>query len=540
MKKVKKIGKLVLTSTLMLSALSACSGGNNAVEPSQSPTGTANNEGVVEQVKDLGIVKVVNMGAKPTLDMDKEYYPILDELTKPFGIKIRVDYVAWGEEKTTLQTRIAAGDIDMMAIGPWSNYSTLSRSNAFYDLNKVIDQAPKLIEKFGGKDELKKLEIDGKLNYIPQFSGKSNINANGVLYRADLGEKWGLAPITDLASLEAYLYRGKEELNRPMFQGNSDVASWLKGLFYTNPTDLNIGLDFVASDSKDPYKAVNIYEAPEYLDALKLAKKWYDEGITDPDILNNAVDVGVMMQDDVLPISLVNHFQSYKMNFMPQAMNKLNGGEADANAANPKGVKFDFFPYLTADAKLVAPNMGNTTGVALGVNISDEKAAALIKFIEAVHTDKEFFDKFQYGKEGVSYASFPSDTTVDFGTISGEERMYRKVSVGFTNNDMIRTEKIRYSDLEEKISSIQAKLDSLAVDNPINGFIFDPSKVENQIMAVNEVLTSLSATRAGITGKKSAEEALEEMNNKIKAAGAQAIIDELNVQLAAFKAQVNG
>ncbi|WP_139999881.1 extracellular solute-binding protein [Paenibacillus paridis] len=544
MQSLKRITIMCLMAALFVTVFAACSSnGNN--KSTNAPTNAGGTEASAEPtdapVKDLGIVKVVNMGDKPVIDLDKEYYPILDELTAQWGIKLRVEYVPWGQEMTTLQTRIAAGDIDLITIGPWSNYATLAASNAFYDLNKVIDQAPKLAEKFGGADGLKKLEIAGKLNYIPQFSGKTNVTTNGFLYRVDLAEQWGVKPVTDLESLNAYLYKAKEELKKPIIQGTPDssgIAGRALGMYMDVTGDATAGISAIASKQSDPFNSVFLFEQPEYLEALKQAKQWYDDGISDPDILNSKADPGIMMQDGLLPAHFLNHFSAAKVNIIPPAMNKLNGGEADADAANPKGIKFGFLPYVTSTGKLLTANMGNTTGVAIGVNTSDEKAAAIIKFIEAVHTDKEFFDKFQYGKEGVSYVSFPTDATVDFGTIPAEKKMYRKMSTGFTNNDMARTEQIRYKDLAADLTTMQNNLDSLAVDNPLNGFIFNPEKIQNQLLAVNDVLAATSATRSGITGGKSIEDALADMNKKLKAAGLDAIIDEMNTQLQVFKEKV--
>lgn len=533
----RKMVSILITTLLLIMLVAACSGNNLNNTPSQDDAVSLPSpaEDSVDGVKDLGIVKVITMGDKPQIDMEEVYYPMLDEMTAQWGIKIRAEWIPWGQELTTLQTRIAAGDIDLITTGPWANYTTLAEANAFYDLNKVIDQAPKLIEKFGGRKALSNLEINGKLNYIPQFSGNS---ANGFIYRADLAEQWGLEPVTNVETMNAFLYKGKEVYNRPMIVGpTAELANNNLPLF-ANVIQPDTGAPAVMVDLSNPFEAFFMYDMPEYLQALKLAKQWYDDGITNPDFLNSQENEGNMFQDDLLPSVVMNHFAAAKVNIIPQAVSKLNGGEADADASNPRGIKIGFYPYMMDDAKILPQNMGNTTGVAIGVNTSDEKAAAIIKFIEAVHTDKAFFDKFQYGIEGVTYESFPTDTTVSFGTIPNEKRVYRKISTGFTNADMVRTEQIRYKDLAEDLDKIEEMIDSRTADvNPLNGFIFNPEKVQNQILAVNDVLARTKAIRAGITGNKSAEEALEEMVKMLKAAGVQAIVEEMNVQLQEFKAR---
>lgn len=481
-----------------------------------------------EESDEIETVTIVNMGSEPTCDMD-QYYEMLDQMTEQWGIKIRVQYLAWGEETKTLQTMIAGGSVDAVAIGPWSNYTTLAKANAFYDLNKVIDEAPKLIEMYGGKEELKKLEINGKLNYIPQWSGKNSTNANGILYRLDKAKEWGIGEIKDIDTLEQYLYKAKEEYQRPVYN-TSGVVSNLLPLFM----DV-IGMnDYVMGATQDdPYTYKNLIETDEFLQAVKLAKKWYDDGIINPDVLNSNVDSGVMLQDDMVPCVPDNHFASAKANILPQAMNKLNGGDT----SNPNNIEFAFWPYATSTEKFYTENQGNTTGIALISKISDKKARGLIKFIEAAHTDKEFFDKFQYGIQGVSYVDFPTDTTVNFGDLPGEVRMYRRLNTGLTDYDLERKETTGFEALDTMIEDMQTQLNNNCIDNPINGFVFDQTNVENEVLAVNAVLDQYKALGAGITGDKTPEELVAELSSKLDAAGIDKIIDETNAQLKAYKEQ---
>lgn len=387
---------------------------------------------------------------------------------------------------------------------------------------------------YGGLEELKKLEINGKLNYIPQYTAKS---PDGATYRMDLAEKWGI-DVTDYDSLKSYVYKARDEFKRPMMY-SSNVAGWIMQNFAAlTGTDTSAGLSDlpISSLHDDPFKAVFVYELLEYKKALTEAKAWYDDGITDPDVLNTTADAGVMLQDGLIPVHLANHIDSARMNFVPQAVLKLNGGEAgDPDAKNPKNIHFGFMPYYPKNMMMFDQNMGNTTGIAINASVSDATAEAIIRFVEAAHTDKTFFDKYQYGKEGVSFTAFPSDTTVDYGSLPGEARMYRKFSTALTDSRLARDERMRYADTEAEWNEIRARIDSMIEPNPLNGFVFDSANVENEILAVTDVLNSTTAIRCGILGGKSVDEALSEMTSRLKDAGIERIINELNAQLAAFK-----
>lgn len=508
----------------------------SAEEEKESEESQESGEEVSAQVPDLGTLTVINMGSEPDFDLEADYYPVLDSYTEKWGMKLRIQYVAWGEEGTTLQTKVAGGDYAAVSIGPWSNYTNLAQNGYFKDLSPFLDEVPALCEAYGGKEELLKLSIDGRgLCYIPQRA--SAANSNGFWYRKDLCDKWEIAPVTDLESLNAYLYAAKEEFGRPMIY-SPDVMEFI-GSMFMNGTGIGVGP--ATTLQNDPYTVVVSYELPEYKAAMEQAAQWYNDGITSPDVMNsNALpDVGNELMAGTLPCHFANHLASGKANFIPQAMAQLNvvDGAEDTEGANPNGIEFDFMPYMTEDAVLYETNNGNTTGWAINAKCSDEEAVALLKFIEAAHTDIEFYDAYQYGKEGLNYASISDDggRYISYENIDSGKRMYRKLATGLTDEILMRRERMQYASLEELFQVKEGDLSDKLVPNPLNGFIFDTSKVENQVMAVNEALSQTASYRAGIIGNMTVDDAIQDMLDKCYDAGLQDIIDELNAQIAAYR-----
>lgn len=554
--KRKKLLALLLASAMAMCAAgcgndSSEQGGSSNSDTSQSLNGSqaeeeADNLESVEsaggeaQVKDLGTLTIINMGSKPeSFDMDTDYYPILDSLTEKWGFKARITYVSWGEEQTTLQTKVAGGDYHAVSIGPWSNYTQLAQAGYFKDLTPFLDEVPDLCAAYGGKEELLKLSIDGRgLCYIPQRAGSNN--AHGFWYRTDLCEEMDVEPITDVESLNAYLYAAKEKFGRPMIYSPS-VVWYLEGM-YDDLSGIGTGVGMITSLQSDPYTPVLTYDLDGYKKAMEQAVQWYNDGIVSPDVMNsNALpDVGNELMAGTLPCHYANHLASGKVNFIPQAMAQLNAvnGQEDTEAANPNGIEFGFMPYLTETAKIYEANNGNTTGWAINAKCTDEETIALLKFAEAAHADVDFFDSYQYGKQGTNYDSFIDENGgryISYGDLDAGNRMYRKLATGLTDEVLMRTEKMKYAELEQFFIDQEAALSERVVANPLNGFVFDPTNVENQIMAVGEASSNFASYEAGIIGNKTVDEAIEEMKEAAYDNGLQDILDEVSRQLQEYK-----
>lgn len=430
-------------------------------------------------------------------------------------------------------------DYHAVSIGPWSNYTQLAQAGYFKDLTPFLDEVPDLCEAYGGKEELLKLSIEGRgLCYIPQRANAAN--AHGFWYRKDLCEEMNVDPVTDFESMNAYLYAAKEKFGRPMIYA-PDVVWYLEGM-YDDQSGIGAGVGMITSLQSDPYTPVLTYDLEGYKKAMEQAVQWYQDGITSPDVMNsNALpDVGNELMAGTLPCHYANHLASGKANFIPQAMTQLNivNGEEDTAGANPNGIEFGFMPYLTDTAAIYESNNGNTTGWAINAKCTDEETLALLKFVEAAHTDIDFFDQYQYGKQGTNYESFIDEDGgryISYGDLDAGNRMYRKLATGLTDEVLMRSERMKYPELETFFKEQEAALSERVVANPLNGFVFDPTNVENQIMAVSEASSNYASYNAGIIGSKTVDEAIEEMKAAAYDNGLQDIMDELSRQLQEYK-----
>lgn len=158
--------------------------------------------------------RAITLGNMPEGGMD-EIYRQLDALTIPeLNCTLRFEFIPWGNERRQLNIVTASGEYDFIPGGVFSDYRTLVYKNAFLDMNQYLDAVPALAEHYAYFDEnaLKKCEINGGLYGLPQF-GQGGIASvgEGFFYREDLRREWGLEEVYDLESMEAYLYRAKQD-----------------------------------------------------------------------------------------------------------------------------------------------------------------------------------------------------------------------------------------------------------------------------------------------------------------------------------------
>lgn len=216
-------------------------------------------------------LKAVILGTPPAEGMD-ELYRQLDALTIPeLNCTLRFDYIPWGDERAQLNVATASGEYDLIPGGVFSDYRMLVSKNAFLDLNDYLDLAPALREHYqtDSVDILKSCEINGGLYGIPQFTIGIKHTDEGFFFREDLRKEWGLEPITDLETMEAYLYRAKESQryrDQPLITDNRIWTSlWLlvSGGKYLE-VDSMLETPFVVVLADDPSVVVRRTQTPEF------------------------------------------------------------------------------------------------------------------------------------------------------------------------------------------------------------------------------------------------------------------------------------
>ena len=488
--------------------------GTSAVDRTVDTITTSDGKPVVQ-------LRAITMGRPPASGMDN-FYKQLDALTiQDFGATIRFDYIPWGDEMNQISKAIASKEYDLYVGGAWSDFTTFALKNAFANLTPLLGQVPDLVDHYKGA--LDGVMINGGLYGIPQYN-KPGGGGEGMLYREDLRKAWGLPPIKDLETAERYLYRAKEEYpDTPMINDKrfaDNIWTLTAGSKY-----IELVKGYAVVSVEEPYKAVSIYDTPEYKEVLKRARKWYEDGIVSPDILaaqgNATSETLEWMKADMKPLEFNNHFGAVSSGYIG-ALKELH-----------PDFEYGWFDYYLDHTPSYMPFMApdNTTMISVGAH--SEHVELALKLIEKAHTDRTYYNLLMYGVEGENYK-------LDGGLVSYEGIKAENKKPGWTGlHDGYMSLPEKYPDEWQAISTyLQKEGLKRAKANgrsPLAGFVMNPRDIKAELAAMEKIKSRyIVPLSVGMT--RDIESDLANAVRQLDQAGFRTFMAELQDQLDAFAA----
>ncbi|MGO4540317.1 extracellular solute-binding protein [Paenibacillus sp. 2TAB19] len=511
----RKVGLSLLVIGIAI-VMSACSDRKpDAASEQRAEAGDEIQTDVVE-------LKAVTMGTEPASGMDS-FYKQLDAMTiDDLGITVRFVFIPWGEEKNEIGRAIATKEYDLYVGGFWTDFKQYAKRNAFVDLAPMLNEVPALAEHYG--DVLERAMLDGKLYGIPSF-GKPGAGYQGVLYREDLRQQWGLPVLDSFEALEQYLYKAKEQYpDTPMINDKrfGDLLWQLLagGDYYT------IVNDYAVAPVKDPYKVMSKYDTPEYEQIVRKAKQWYEDGVVDRDILasqgNETSKTFELMKADRKPLEFSNHFGAVSGNYIDVL--KARYPEQQFGWLD---IGFDLYP---ATVFLPKVSVDSSSMISIGSNSSYPLLA--LKFLEKAHTDQSYYDLLMYGVEGENYK-------LDNGRVSYEgipEQNRKPGWTGLTDGYMSYPSKApgEWQSIIDKLTVTEGpKLAEANGIDPYEGFIFDTSVVSEELERLEKIRQAyVQPLSVGVSVDIDSE--LAEMRSELKDAGMTEYLNALQSQLYSY------
>lgn len=513
-------------AAIMTASLAGC--GSSSQEAAATQGSTAESQEAATQAQsvseeDIVTLKAFTMGNEPASGMDT-FYEQLDAMTvADLGIKVRFDFIPWGDEKNKINLNIASGEYDLYVGGNFSDYKVMAGKNAFLDLKPLLGEVPDLVEHYSVVSDktLESCEIGGKLYGIPQFAKASNsVSANeGFMYREDLRKSWGLPEINSLETMEQYLYRAKDEY--PESSAVMDNRIWscvwnilAAGKYLEVDSYMNTPYTVVSVD--DPYTVIDRTQTPEYQTMLEYMNKWYNDGIIDHDILTSSANEGSNIAELVKADKKVTTTNSPAWS-LTATVNEI--------AKNNPEWEMGWYDYSFGKAPVYIPSVSSSTCISINPNCKEPVKA--LKFIEKAHTDQAYYDLLRWGVEGENYT-----------------REEGKITAGQIDATNIKPSWTGLVDgyMEEEVPSINAywqeQMDATRKTpsefSPLDGFIFDASALSVETASLESVKTQyMTPLLCGVTQNMTGD--YENVIAQLKEAGLETYITEMQNQLNAFK-----
>jgi putative aldouronate transport system substrate-binding protein len=217
-------------------------------------------------------------------------------LLKKVNATVKFQHLTWTDWQQKYKLLITSGEpVDILYAANWNNYATYARDGAYKQLDDLLPKVTPNLWKAIPKSSWDGVKVGGKIWAVPPlrygYSGSGHL-----LYRADLQKKWGVPPVTDLASFLVYLDAAKK--NEPAMIPCEDAGGdWvgsilLNAIAKDNPKNAwmtsfltQSQLVFFDFKNQKPDNVKLIFEFPEYKQFLQTMHDYAQKGYWAQDVL---------------------------------------------------------------------------------------------------------------------------------------------------------------------------------------------------------------------------------------------------------------
>ena len=438
-------------------------------------------------------------------------------LTEKINAEIDPIMVSWGDYKTKLPMVWASGEAyDLTYTSNWTNYFLEAGRGAFMDITELFPQyAPLTYAEFTEKDLLETTKVDGKLYMVP--NDLPDYTTFMYNYREDLRKKYNCPEIVDEETLETYLQaiKDNEPGMIPLSNNASETmfnATWLNEMDWSRSID-SAGL-FIY-DLNDPSKVFSMVDTPEYEEYVKKCRDFYEKGYWSQSVMAETT-------------AAKDNFVAGKSAIYLANMSNSNGVYQELSSSHPD---WEIGIYSSDLASGMTERIAATNnGMAVGA-YSEHPERALM-FLELCNQDEEVYDLLMYGLEGVTYeadkeartkwtpeGADPTELTLkNIGMGMGNEKFY----LNNTNDSPL-------------VNELKEEYDAVGVFPGLAGFALDQDPIAAELAALKSVSDEYRIPLE--KGVVDPETGLEELRQKLKDAGADKVLEEINRQVTEYLAQ---
>lgn len=419
---------------------------------------------------------------------------------------VKLNSMDWGPYAEKMQNIMSSGEKYDIRYVNSSTYTSDVYKEAYIQLDDLMDKyAPKTKELLG-EDFMNGARIDGKL-YAVQ-ANKDKAHHISICYRKDIADKYGfdmsgIKSIEDMFPIFDELKAKEPEMYGFVMDAVSTPLE-LEEFFYA-------GTDVAVMSEKEEGKVLNKYESEEYMNSAKLAHEMYKKGYIPKDMatLNNAYELKKQGRAFAyLTQSMVNTFE------------EMNAAEETKGSG-----------YVYGEIPLTKPmiNTTDTQGSMMVISNRCENPVRAMKFIELVNTDKYLNNLINFGIEGTDYTKI-SDNKIAPIPNSG----YNTIGWQWVFGNTFLNYTIEGED-EDKFKKLDA-YNKEATPSKYLGFSPNLESVKIEMTACSNVVSEYNPSIC--MGANDPEVAIPHMLEKLKQAGSEKVVAEVQKQYNEWKQKV--
>jgi len=507
---MKKLLAVLAAAAMLMTSMSACSK-TPATSSASTSAGASTSVSATTSALPEVTLKWYFPGNFPQVDQDLVFAEVNKQLKQK--INATVDFIpsTFGDYDTKMQVVIASGeDYDICFTSNWvNNYNQNVAKGALLPLDDLLAKyAPKTLASVP-ESMWAAAKIGGKIYAVIDQQISARVPA--LMVHTDLVTKYKL----DTNALSGKITANTLNLLEPFIQAcvKDDPKSFaclplaqLGGEFFG--MDLPAGWKCPAgvafSDSST--KVVNFFETADFKAYAKTMRDWNAKGY-----MNSKLRI-TLLTDDSPAMKKMGGF-SIGGTYKPGGDIQDSATVGIPTTEVPAGT-----PYLTTSGIIATMQ---------GINRNSKNPERAMMLLELMNTDKETYNLLNFGIKDKHY-------TIDadgFMVKSGDAAKAYTPNVPW----MFATNFLAYIDkgMPKTVWEDTKKINATAIPSPLLGFNFDSAKVTGEIGKCSVVVDEYyRAIELGVSD----ESKFNEFLSKLKIAGSDAIIAEMQSQIDAWKA----
>ena len=447
--------------------------------------------------------------------------------TTDLNVRVDLDLINGTDYGTTIDNAAIAGEtLDVIMA---QQLADAVNSNKLIPLDPYLDNELKGTVDAIGYDQLAGCTFGGKVMAIPRFC------------TSVLTYYW--VCVTDVAQEVLGLEEGDEytieQLNEALpkikaaypdmiamgvFPASTNnvnsyqLSAVYGGKQYDCVTDLGSGACIIGLDNTD---VVNYYESDTFRKICENGRQWYEQGLVNDDASVETEHAYDLIKADRCLSYIIGYSGYYP---------RITKAEED----NTHEKSVIYVP--------LANNLRTAQTLSYGIYQGCEHPAAAAKILNLLYTDDFFLNTLLYGVEGRDYEDTGMRTEDGRKVVKFPEGQtmftvpYNSfLSCGFLGNSYLDWPQAKSDGTFEDRTLENLEFENNAVKSPVYGFSFDTKEVAGEVGAINNVLQQYLAGL--LTGELDPDEYIPVLNNELKAAGIDAVVEECKKQVDAWVAE---
>lgn len=494
--RLKKVMVATLATVMGMSLLAGC-GGTEKVETN------ANGEEIVN-------LKWYQIGDAQE-DMEKVEQKINEYTKDKIGVTIDITQISFGDYNSKMLVATNTGEeFDLVYTCSWAHdFAQNAQKGAFLSLNDLLKEEGKELYDSIDPKFWEAATIDGNIYAVP--SQKEIGSMPMWVFTKEYVDKYNIPyeDIHSLEDLEPYLKLIKEK--------EPDVVPLYLSKDFSAPAYMDLIQKPIGIEYGDETLTVkNLYETDKMMDTLRTMHKYYKAGYINQDAAT------------VTPDNIIKRFVS------------KGDGQPYAEKIWSKDLGYEVVASPIMDT--VVTN-ASARGAMTAISRTSKHPKEAMKFLNLVNTDEYLRNLLNYGIEGEHWDKVPV-TEEEKKEFEGKDYIYdykvklnpdnqKKYSVPYyVQGDMFKTYVLDTEPLD-KWNTFKEFNDE-AVAAPSFGFNFDLSSVATEVATFQNILNEFGS--AINTGSVDPDVYVPKLLEKMKAAGADKVIKEMQKQIDEWKA----